>query len=82
MDVGPFLGIALAGAIAPLVKKFITAPIRRAVKNLPDGKLRRVLLTPLGYTKKARNEAELEASLTDIAIRSRRGLAKRTSPLP
>jgi hypothetical protein len=72
MDISPFIGIALAGAIAPLVKKYVTAPIRRAVKNLPDGKLRRALLTPLGYTKTARNEAALLASLEDIAIRSRK----------
>jgi hypothetical protein len=81
MDIGPFLGIAIAGAIAPLVKKYVTAPIRRRVKNLPDGKLRRLLLTPLGYTKKARDEAELIASIEDIAIRSRRRLPKGSGPV-
>jgi hypothetical protein len=63
------LGVGLAAAIAPLAKKYLTAPLRRAVKNrLKDGPIKRVLLTPLGYTKAARDSAANAAMWEDYSL--------------
>jgi hypothetical protein len=65
MDAWSGVGIALVLGISPLVRKFITPPFRRMVKRMPEGRLRTLLLLPVGYTKKQRDRENLEAVLED-----------------
>jgi len=76
MDVWSALGIGLAFAFVPAGKRFVTSPLRRAVKNrLPNGTFKRILLMPLGYTKKARDEAAMLADIEDYRLSAQK-LAK------
>ena len=76
-----FLVVLGASILEPVGKRFVTAPIRRLVKRLfPEGRLKRLLLTPLGYTKRAKEEAEFEATIEDYCLlmkrQDRRGARK------
>lgn len=69
MDGWSFIGLTVAAAAAPLVTRFLTSPIRRLIRHgLSDGPMRRLLLTPIGYTKKARQEAAQKATLDDYHL--------------
>ncbi len=69
MAIYEILGFAGAAAIVPLTKHFITEPIRRYVRHgMKDGWLRRTLLCPLGYTKKARDDAATQAVMNDYHL--------------
>lgn len=64
-----FIALAIAALIAPLIARFLTAPIRRWIRHgMNDGPLRRLFLTPIGYTKKARQEAAQNATLDDYHL--------------
>jgi hypothetical protein len=64
-----FIGLALVAVAAPLIKRFLTAPLRRWVRHgMKDSRLRTILLTPLGYTKKARDEAAMRAVMDDYHL--------------
>ena len=69
MNLWPLMGLGLAASLVPLVKTFLTAPVRRLIKyRMNDSALKRVLLTPLGYTKRARDEAANAALLEDLLV--------------
>ena len=77
MSIEPFIGFAIAGAIVPIVKR-LTSSARRFVRHgMSDSLLRRILLTPLGYTRKARNEAADRAVLDDYHLISPHQLGQR-----
>jgi hypothetical protein len=72
MSLEPLIGLAIAGAAVPLIK-LLTSRLRRFVRHrVNDGPIRRILLTPLGYTKRARKEAAMHAVLDDYHLRSHR----------
>lgn len=82
-----FLVLFFGSILAPLVKRYLTAPIRRWVKRaLPEGHIKRALLTPLGYTKRARDGAAFEATMEDYRLlrdrekRGNRGKGLTSSP--
>jgi hypothetical protein len=68
MSIEPFIGLMIAGALTPIIK-VMTSRLRRSVRHgMSDGPLRRILLTPIGYTKKAREEAAAQAVLADYHL--------------
>jgi hypothetical protein len=68
MSVQPFIGLVIAGALVPIIAG-LTSRARRFVRHrMSDGRLRRILLTPLGYSRKARNEAAERAVLDDYHL--------------
>jgi len=68
MSVEPFIGLVIAGALVPLIAG-LTSRARRFVRHrMSDGRLRRMLLTPLGYSRKAKNEAAQRAVLDDYHL--------------
>lgn len=68
-----FLSLFFAAALAPLGKRYVTSPVRRWIKRvLPEGRIKRMLLTPLGYTKRARDEAAFEATIEDYRLLGKR----------
>jgi hypothetical protein len=68
MSIEPFVGLIIAGAAVPLIKH-LTSRMRRLVRHgMNDGPMRRILLTPLGYTRKAKNEAAARATLDDYHL--------------
>jgi hypothetical protein len=88
MSIEPLIGLAIAGAIVPLIK-LATSRARRSLRHgMKDGPLRSFLLTPLGYTKKVRNEAATRAILDDYhllalgshELRERNGASKTPAP--
>lgn len=82
MSIWPLIGVSMAAAIAPAIRSFLTSPIRRLIRHrMNDGPLRRILLTPLGYNKKARNNAAMQAIRDDyhLLIPDSHQLRKRNS---
>jgi hypothetical protein len=88
MSVEPFIGLVAAGALVPIIAN-LTARVRRFVRHgMSDGPLRRFLLTPLGYTKKTRDEAAMQAVVDDYhllghrrhELRQRNGAGERAAP--
>lgn len=72
------VGVGLA--IAPIIKKKLTSPVRRIVKHrMKDGPVKRLLLMPLGYTKKAREAALYESLIDDHELLPSDQLIKRNS---
>jgi hypothetical protein len=68
MSIEPLIGLAIASAVVPLIK-LATSRARRSLRHgMKDGPLRRFLMTPLGYTKKARDEAATQAVLDDYHL--------------
>lgn len=80
MSITSALSVGIAIAIAPIIKKKCTSPVRRFIKrSLKDGPLKRVLLTPLGYTKKARQAALFESLIDDHELLTSNQLIKGNS---
>jgi hypothetical protein len=68
MSIEPFIGLLIAGALVPIIKR-LTSSIRRFVRHgLNDGPVRRILLTPIGYTRKERNKAAARAIMDDYHL--------------
>lgn len=68
MNIYGLVGFGVAMALAPLGRK-VTARWRRwAIVHLKDGRFKRLMLTPLGYTKSARDAAAAEAAAEDCAL--------------
>jgi hypothetical protein len=68
MSIEPFIGLLVAGALVPIIKR-MTSAMRRFVRHrLNDGPLRRILLTPIGYTRKDRDEAAARAVMDDYHL--------------
>ena len=68
MSLEPFIGLVIAGALVPIIAG-ATSRARRFVRHgMRDGPLRRVLLTPLGYSRKAKDEAAERAVLDDYHL--------------
>jgi hypothetical protein len=88
MSVEPFIGLMAAGALVPIIAA-MTSRVRRYIRHgMSDGPIRRLLLTPLGYTKKARDEAAMQAVVDDYhllghrrhELRQRNGASERAAP--
>lgn len=68
MSIWPLIGAMVAAGVAPYIKQMTAYPRRWMRHRMNDGPLRRFLLTPIGYTKKARDEAATKATLEDYHL--------------